>query len=123
MASSRSLSPSVLMLVAAAAAAQTRQEAVEPHMGTLVRVVFYGEDAAPVRAAFERIASIDRALSDYKPESGLNQLCRAQGGELTGDLAKVIPMALAIARETNGAFDPTLASLTRHMSEPPASYG
>jgi thiamine biosynthesis lipoprotein len=50
-------------------------------------------------------------------------LCRAQSGELTGDLAKLIPFSLEIARETDGAFDPTLAALTRHMPSPPAQYG
>lgn len=123
MASSRSPSRAAIFLIALAASAQTRQEAVEPHLGTLVRVVFYADNAAPARAAFERIAAIDRALSDYKPSSELNQLCGAQGGELTGDLAKLIPVALEIARETNGAFDPTLAALTRHMPEPPTKYG
>lgn len=117
-------SSAALLLWAAAAAAQvTRQEAVEPHMGTLVRIVFDAGDATPARAAFDRIAAINRALSDYDPESDLNRLCRAQSGTLSGDLARILPQALALARETQGAFDPTLASLTRHIPAPPSSYG
>jgi thiamine biosynthesis lipoprotein len=123
---SKSPNRAALSLLAACAAfadSPNRHEAVEPHMGTLVRIVFYADDASPVRAAFARIAEIDRALSDYKADSDLNRLCAAQSGELTGDLAALIPTALAIARETNGAFDPTLASLTRHMSSSPGQYG
>ena len=116
-------SSAVLLIAFAAGAQPPRQEAAEPHMGTLVRLVFYAADAAPARAAFDRIAAIDRALSDYQPSSHLNQLCRAQGGELSGDLAAVIPLALGMARETGGAFDPTLAALTRHMPHPPRHYG
>src|ERR1700674_3988814 len=48
-------------------------EAVEPHMGTLVRIKLYADGAgqakAAFRAAFDRIAQLDDALSDYKPAS------------------------------------------------------
>ena len=114
-----SKSPSFFLIPALLIASEpAKQEAVEPHMGTLVRIVFYAGDATPARVAFQRIAALDQALSDYNPKSELNQLCRAQLGELQGDLATIIPTALALARETNGAFDPTLASLTRHMPQP-----
>ena len=55
-------------------------EAVEPHMGTLVRITLYatGEQAAKdaFRAAFDRIRDLDRILSDYRPDSELNQITR-----------------------------------------------
>lgn len=100
-----------------------RQEAAEPHMGTLVRLIFHAPDATPARAAFDRVAALDRALSDYAPGSSLNRLCREQKAALTGELATIIPQALSIARETEGAYDPTLAALTRHMPRPPSIYG
>ena len=53
-----------------------RFEAVEPHMGTLVRITIYSKDASPIRAAFDRIAELDEKLSDYKQDSELNRLCR-----------------------------------------------
>ncbi|MCC7237736.1 MAG: FAD:protein FMN transferase [Bryobacterales bacterium] len=112
-----------LLTTASFAGGLPRQEAVEPHMGTLVRLVFHARDATPARAAFDRIAALDRALSDYSPDSSLNHLCRAQSATLTGDLAAIIPQALSIARETKGAYDPTLAALTRHMPHPPALHG
>src|SRR4051795_11668086 len=47
-------------------------EAVEPHMGSLVRIQLYATDADQANrgfhAAFGRIAQLDAALSDYKPE-------------------------------------------------------
>jgi len=110
-------------LVANAAAQPARQEAVEPHMGTLVRILFDAPDASPARAAFQRIAAINRALSDYNPQSDLNRLCQAQSATLTADLARILPQALALARETRGAYDPTLAALTRHMPAPPTLHG
>ncbi|MBN8732967.1 MAG: FAD:protein FMN transferase [Acidobacteria bacterium] len=121
-------SSAALLLLAALAPASapaqpTRQEAVEPHMGTLVRIVFDANDATPARAAFARIAAINRALSDYDPASDLNQLCQSQSATLTGDLARILPQALALARETRGAYDPTLAALTRHMLAPPSLHG
>lgn len=106
-----------------APAQSTRQEAVEPHMGTLVRILFDAPDATPARAAFQRIAALDHALSDYNPSSDLNRLCQTQSATLTADLARILPQALALARETRGAYDPTLAALTRHMPAPPSLHG
>src|SRR6266545_1880809 len=49
-----------------------RLEAVEPHMGTLVRITVYtatADDArAAFRAGFDRIRDLDNTLSDYKPD-------------------------------------------------------
>src|SRR5256885_14098593 len=53
-------------------------EAVEPHMGTLVSIKLYAADETQARvafrAAFDRIAQIDAALSDYLPDSELNRI-------------------------------------------------
>ena len=57
-----------------------RYEAVEPHMGTLVRVTVYTPDEqtakAAFRAAFDRIRDLDDILSDYKPDSELNRITK-----------------------------------------------
>src|SRR5689334_15189188 len=63
-----------LLLVSYAFAGQPQLfEAVEPHMGTLVRIQIYtsgqAEAKAAFRGAFDRIAELDDILSDYKPES------------------------------------------------------
>ena len=61
-----------------AAATLRRYEAVEPHMGTLVKITVYtpGEEAArqAFRAGFDRIRALDAILSDYKSDSELNRL-------------------------------------------------
>jgi thiamine biosynthesis lipoprotein len=95
-------------------------EAVEPHMGTLVRIKLYangGQQAkAAFRAAFDRIAQLDNALSDYKPESELNRICRTAVGrpaEAGADLFRVLEASQKLARETDGAFDVTLGPVIR----------
>src|SRR5690348_529383 len=59
-------------------------EAVEPHMGTLFRIKLYAFDEeqakAAFRAAFDRVAQLDGVLSDYRPESELNRICRSAVG-------------------------------------------
>lgn len=94
-------------------------EAVEPHMGTLVRIQLYAADTGQAnqafRAAFDRIAQLDAALSDYKAESEVNRLCRAAVGmpvKVSADLFRVLASALQLAEETDGAFDVTLGPVT-----------
>jgi len=93
-------------------------EAVEPHMGTLVRIQLYTatreQAAAAFRAAFARIGELDAELSDYKPESELSRVTAATGPVKVGrDLYRVLEAAQRIAADTNGAFDITLGPVTR----------
>uniref|UniRef100_Q01TF1 FAD:protein FMN transferase n=1 Tax=Solibacter usitatus (strain Ellin6076) TaxID=234267 RepID=Q01TF1_SOLUE len=95
-------------------------ESVEPHMGTLVRIKLYAESdqqAAPAfRAAFDRIAQLDSALSDYKPDSELNRVCRSPAGhpvKADPDLFRVLAASVALSEETGGAFDVTLGPVIR----------
>jgi thiamine biosynthesis lipoprotein len=95
-------------------------EAVEPHMGTLVRIKLYAAGAdqakAAFRAAFARIAELDAALSDYRPESELNRVCRTAIGTPVAagaDLFRVLAASRKLADETDGAFDVTLGPVIR----------
>jgi thiamine biosynthesis lipoprotein len=95
-------------------------EAVEPHMGTLVRIKLYaaGPQAAQAafRAAFGRIAQLDQALSDYKPDSELNRICRTAAGRPVPagpDLLLVLERSQQLAAATGGAFDVTLGPVIR----------
>ena len=83
-------------------------------MGTLVRVTIYSRDAAPMKAAFARIAQLDEELSDYKPESELNRLCRKHGQpvRVSEDLFRVLEASLKLSALTNGAFDVTIGPVT-----------
>ena len=95
-------------------------EAVEPHMGTLFRIKLYAAGAeqakAAFHAAFARIAGLDAALSDYRPESELNRVCRTAAGTpipAGADLFRVLAASRKLAEETDGAFDVTLGPVTR----------
>jgi thiamine biosynthesis lipoprotein len=108
----------LLSLTTAALAGQPALfEAVEPHMGTLVRIKVYasGEEQARTafRAGFARIAELDEKLSDYKPGSEVNRL----PAQASSDLFRVLEAAQALAGESGGAFDVTIGRVTRLWRE------
>lgn len=99
-------------------------EAVEPHMGTLFRIELYAEDEQQAqrafRAAFDRIAELDDILSDYKPDSELNRLCRSgvrRPVKVSSDLFRVVSASQKLATDSGGAFDITLGPLTHLWRE------
>jgi thiamine biosynthesis lipoprotein len=83
-------------------------------MGTLVRITIYSKDASPMRAAFGRVAELDEKLSDYKPDSELNRLCRTDGKpvKVSDDLFRVLEASEKLSRLTDGAFDVTIGPVT-----------
>jgi thiamine biosynthesis lipoprotein len=102
----------------------SRFEAVEPHMGTLVRVTLYARSAEDARrgfrAAFDRIAALDATLSDYKADSELNRITRTAVGRWTAasrDLVTVLDASQRLARNTAGAFDITQGPVIRLWRE------
>jgi thiamine biosynthesis lipoprotein len=89
-------------------------------MGTLVRITLYtsSEDAArkAFESAFARIAELDRILSDYQPDSELNQLTRKALGRPTHvskDLLAVLAASQELSEATDGAFDVTQGPVIR----------
>jgi thiamine biosynthesis lipoprotein len=114
---------SLLLPVVVVAASQRplqRYEAVEPHMGTLVKITVYTSDADAAnkgfRAAFDRIAELDQILSDYKPDSELNQLTAKGVGHpipISKDLLTVLAASQELADATEGAFDVTQGPVIR----------
>ena len=114
------LSLSVVALISLPRPQLHRFEAVEPHMGTLVRITVYtpGEQAArdAFRVAFDRIRNLDRTLSDYRPDSELNQITRVAVGRATPvseDLFVVLRSSQDLAEATGGAFDITQGPVIR----------
>jgi thiamine biosynthesis lipoprotein len=94
-------------------------EAVQPHMGTLVRIQLYAPDTGRAdtafRAAFERIAQLDAIMSDYRADSEVNRLCLTavrKPVNVSADLFTVLAASRALAEETGGAFDITLGPVT-----------
>lgn len=84
-------------------------------MGVEARVTLYAEDEERAReaaaAAFGRIAELDAALSDYRPDSELMRLCdRAGSGPVAvgDDLFKVLRRATEVSEASGGAFDVTV---------------
>ncbi len=101
-----------------------RFEAVEPHMGTLVRVTVYTEDEQSARdafrAAFDRIRDLDRILSDYRPDSELNAISTTAVGRdvvVSEDLFAVLRASQDFAEATGGAFDITQGPVIRLWRE------
>lgn len=110
--------------LADAAAELHRYEAVEPHMGTLVRVTVYTVDGAAATAAFRlafaRIRELDQLLSDYRPDSEINRVTRSAVGRalpVSDDLFTVLAAAQALAHATAGAFDITQGPVVRLWRE------
>jgi thiamine biosynthesis lipoprotein len=95
-------------------------EAVEPHMGTLFRIKLYAVDAlqakSAFRAAFDRVRDLDAILSDYKPDSELNQISQSPI-RVSEDLFRVLAASQKLAEETGGAFDVTLGPVIRLWRE------
>src|SRR5579883_3515828 len=95
-------------------------EAVEAHMGALVKIKLFASDCREARAAlleaFGRIAALGAILSDYNPASELNRICRAAPGRpvsVSPELFRVLEFAQRLAIETDGAFDVTAGPLNR----------
>jgi len=93
-------------------------------MGVETRIVIYhpnpviAEEAAA--AAFDRIAELDAALSDYRIDSELNRLSEQAGQgpvPLSPDLFDVLIRSIDLARATGGAFDPTVGPIVRIWRE------
>jgi thiamine biosynthesis lipoprotein len=67
-------------------------------------------------AVTQRLAEIDRALSNYRDDSELNRLNRAAVGQwldVGADLYAVLKLSARISAETDGAFDVTVAPLVQ----------
>ncbi len=117
---SNSLLLAVLFTLTPALALE-RFEAVEPHMGSMVRIVVYAKNARHARRAFHatfaRITELDAKLSDYQPDSELNRLCASRSMAVSADLFRVLAASQQLAQESDGAFDITAGPLIRLWRE------
>jgi thiamine biosynthesis lipoprotein len=98
----------------------SRFESTETHMGSPFKIVLYSPDEAAARrasrAAFDRIASLDAAFSDYQPDSELMRLCDRAGGPpvaVSDDLLDILLRARAMYERSGGAFDVTVGPVVR----------
>ena len=100
-------------------AQQLRFEFAQVHMGMEVRLVLFAGDSSQARsaaaAAFDRIRKLEDTMSDYRDESEVRRLADHPGEwvAISPDLFAVLSQALALAAQSEGAFDPTVGPITR----------
>ncbi len=94
----------------------------EPHMGTEFTIRTWTEQGQVddltllVREAFAKIEALDRALSDYLPESEINELAKATKElqiSVSKDLFTLFELSGKLTYSTDGAFDITAGPLVR----------
>jgi thiamine biosynthesis lipoprotein len=92
----------------------------QPLLGTLVTITACGAERArteaAVTAAFDEFRRLDALLSWHRADSELTRLNHALRAAtnpvpISQELHRVLRQAMEVARETDGAFDPTLAPL------------
>jgi thiamine biosynthesis lipoprotein len=92
----------------------------EPHMGTKFRILVYATDKTGAdkasKAAFERVADLDRIMSDYQATSELMRLCAKAGGDpapVSDELFFVLNKAQEVSKLSDGAFDVTVGPVVK----------
>jgi FAD:protein FMN transferase len=90
----------------------------QPLLGTFVVITAYAaseeQGHSAINAAFDEIRRVDSVFSIHQSDSELSRLNASRGPVAVSDeLFKVVARALAIAAETDGAFDPTVAPLVQ----------
>lgn len=101
-----------------------RIEAERPLMGTLFKVVTYSTDRPTallvIDQAFAKAEHLSTLATDYDPDSELNQLSDSPTGvpvAVSKPLFDLLERAKNIAILTQGAYDPTLGSMTQLWRE------
>jgi thiamine biosynthesis lipoprotein len=89
-------------------------------MGSLFSITLYALDKATAdqaaKAAFDRVAELNRIMSDYDPQSELMQLCRKPSGvpvHVSADLFDILQQSEKFSRLSNGVFDVTVGPYVR----------
>lgn len=103
------------------AGAPQRYSFSEPQMGAPWRITLYAPDEVTAnraaKAAYARVAELNRVLSDYDAESELSRLSATAGTakvvRLSDDLWNVLHCSQQLAEKSDGAFDVTVGPLTK----------
>ena len=89
-------------------------------MGVVVRIEAYVpasiNPARAFRAAFDRVGDLARRLSSYRDDSevrAVEDTAWRAPVPISADLAHLLGHALDLARQSKGAFDPTIGRVTR----------
>ncbi|MGB7291060.1 MAG: FAD:protein FMN transferase [Thermodesulfobacteriota bacterium] len=84
-------------------------------MGTHARIVLYNGTNDDIDDAFSKMRYLEGLMSDYDQKSELSRINRYAGKNLvdiSDELKEVLEISIEVARETEGAFDPTIGALT-----------
>jgi thiamine biosynthesis lipoprotein len=84
-------------------------------MGTHARIVLYDGTNDDIDNAFSKMRYLEGLMSDYDQKSELSRINRYAGKNLvdiSNELKEVLEISIEVARETEGAFDPTIGALT-----------
>jgi FAD:protein FMN transferase len=84
-------------------------------MGTHARIVLYDGTDEDIDNAFSRLMYLEGLMSDYDQDSELSRINRYAGKnivDISNELKEVLEISIEVARETQGAFDPTIGALT-----------
>jgi thiamine biosynthesis lipoprotein len=89
-----------------------------PAMGTEFRITISAIDTnglvGVVRQSFARIDELEQSMSDYRTNSELNMLSSSTSWQIVSpDLYEVLRFSRKLARQSGGAFDPTVGPLTK----------
>lgn len=90
-------------------------ERVQFLMGTHARIVLYDGSNTDADSAFSEMRYLESLMSDYDQSSELSRINSKAGQDavdISSELKEVLEIALGVARETDGAFDPTIGALT-----------
>ncbi|WP_437227105.1 FAD:protein FMN transferase [Planctomicrobium sp. SH661] len=98
-----------------------RFEFVQIRMGIPVRILVYAPNSTSAiqasDAAYERIRQIDRALSDYDPESEIVRLSRDNPPGtpvvVSDDIWKVLTASKELSQRSHGVFDVTVGPVIK----------
>jgi thiamine biosynthesis lipoprotein len=84
-------------------------------MGTHARILLYDGTNDDIDDAFSKMRYLEGLMSDYDQKSELSQVNRYAGKkpvDISDELKQVLEISIEVARETEGAFDPTIGALT-----------
>ncbi|HWL46856.1 MAG TPA: FAD:protein FMN transferase, partial [Sphingomonadaceae bacterium] len=96
-----------------------------PTMGTTWSVHIVSPPAGAAEAIVAVLDGIIAEMSNWEPDSAISRFNRAPAGSwhaLPPGFFAVLEAALAVAAESNGAFDPTLGALVDLWGFGPASF-
>lgn len=92
-------------------------------MDTYARIILYGKNAEQAASAAEaEMRRLDKLLSSYEESSEVSALHNRRTAVVSNDTAKLLTRSLQLRNETDGAFDITLAPLSRLWGFPHGPY-